>query len=111
MSAMHQALKMPQPEVLGIARYENDQYFLVNSELPGNPWLITTLWLAQYYIETNNRDEALKLIKLTKDRMMNTGVLPEQINPYDGKYVSVAPLIWSQSEYASTLLDLVSESD
>lgn len=111
MSAMHQALKMPQPDILGIARYENDNYFLVSNDLPGNPWLITTLWLAQYYIETNSRDKGLELIRWTRDRMMNTGVLPEQINPYDGKYVSVAPLIWSQSEYVSTLLDLVSESD
>jgi len=32
-------------------------------------------------------------------------VLPEQINPYTGAPISVAPLVWSHAEYAITVLD------
>lgn len=104
-------LKMPQDNVLGLARYENDQYYRVSGDITGNPWFITALWLAQYNIETDQHDEALKIIRWTKDHMMNTGVLAEQLNPYTDKYISVAPLTWSQAEYASTLLDLMSETE
>ncbi len=107
-AAMLQTLKMPQADVLGLARYENDQYYRVSGDIPGNPWFITALWLAQYYIETDQNEEALKLIRWSKDHMMDTGVLPEQLNPYSQQYISVAPLTWSQAEYVSTLLDLIS---
>ncbi|MDO8335697.1 MAG: glycoside hydrolase family 15 protein [Candidatus Saccharibacteria bacterium] len=108
---MKNTLKMPQAEVLGLARYENDQYCRVSGDITGNPWFITALWLAQYYIEINRHDEAVDIIRWTKGHMMATGVLPEQINPYTGQYISVAPLTWSQAEYASALLDLASEGE
>ncbi len=108
---MKSALKMPQADVLGLARYENDQYYRVSHEIPGNPWFVTSLWLAQYYIETNQPKEAIDILRWAKDHMMSTGVLPEQVNPYDGQYISVAPLTWSQAEYASALLDLASEGE
>ena len=37
----------------GVARYENDYYHRVSSDIatvPGNPWFICTLWLADYFI-------------------------------------------------------------
>lgn len=111
METMKNALKMPQEHILGLARYENDQYYRVSGDITGNPWFITSLWLAQYNIETNQHDEAMKLINWNKDHMMNTGVLAEQLNPYTEQYISVAPLTWSQAEYASTLLDLASEAE
>lgn len=108
MDIMKNALKMPQDDVPGLARYESDRYCRVSDEITGNPWFITSLWLAQYYIETDQHDEAIKIIRWTKSHMMPTGVLAEQINPFTGQSVSVAPLTWSQAEYASTLLDLAS---
>lgn len=108
---MYEALKMPQADVLGLARYENDNYYRVSKDIPGNPWFITALWQAQYYIESDRREEAMKILKWCQDNMMDTGVLPEQLNPFDKKYISVAPLTWSQAEYASTLLDLISEAE
>ena len=39
----------------GIARYKDDYYFKVDPDtkkVPGNPWFICTLWLAQWYIAT-----------------------------------------------------------
>ena len=37
----------------GVARYENDYYHRISNDIaavPGNPWFICTLWLADYYI-------------------------------------------------------------
>ena len=39
----------------GVARYTNDQYHQVSQEIykvPGNPWFICTLWLAEWYALT-----------------------------------------------------------
>ncbi len=43
----------------GLARYENDEYHRVSKEVPGNPWFITTLWLARWYISTATSKEEL----------------------------------------------------
>ncbi|HUO55882.1 MAG TPA: glycoside hydrolase family 15 protein, partial [Candidatus Paceibacterota bacterium] len=32
----------------GIARFQGDDYFRVESQAPGNPWVITTLWYGEY---------------------------------------------------------------
>ncbi len=92
----------------GIARYENDRYQRVkeDKEIPGNPWIITTLWAAQYYLDIGNVDRAYELIKWVSDHAQTSGILSEQINPYDGSPLSVAPLIWSHSEFVITLFKL-----
>jgi GH15 family glucan-1,4-alpha-glucosidase len=93
----------------GVPRYKWDEYRRTDAESIGNPWFITTLWLAQYNLETGNHDEAIRFVKWVRRHMMDTGVLSEQINPADGSFVSVAPLAWSQAEFVSTLLDVISE--
>ena len=90
----------------GLPRYEHDNYRRVSHESIGNPWFVTTLWLAQYYIEINNTVEAIRLIDWVQKHMAKTAVLAEQINPYDETSLSVAPLAWSQAEFISTLLDM-----
>lgn len=92
-----------------VARFTDDEYFRISDSLPGNPWFVTTLWMAQYYLEINDREKAVTILRWSKDSMLDTGVLPEQINPYNKSYVSVAPLTWSQAEYVSTLLDLMGD--
>ncbi|HEU4715970.1 MAG TPA: hypothetical protein VFS14_04035, partial [Candidatus Saccharimonadales bacterium] len=95
---------------MGLPRYENDQYYRVNGADSGNLWFITTLWLAQYYIETDKPDDAKKLIDwVSEAAMMTTGVMAEQVSPKDGSVISVAPLTWTHAEYLATLLDTVSE--
>jgi GH15 family glucan-1,4-alpha-glucosidase len=74
----------------------------------GNPWFITTLWQAQYYIETNRVAAAQKIVEWVQDRMLKSGVLSEQINPYTHSFISVAPLAWSQAEFINTVIDLSS---
>ncbi len=48
-------------DVGGIARYQNDYYHQVSRDVekvPGNPWHICTLWLAEWYIaRANGRPE------------------------------------------------------
>src|SRR3712207_7087610 len=36
-----------------VARYENDYYHRISNDIasvPGNPWFICTLWLADYFV-------------------------------------------------------------
>ena len=96
-------------EVGGLARYEGDQYYRVSPDaaVPGNPWFICTLWLAQWYAETACRGEDLKaaldLLKWTCDHALRSGVLAEQIHPHDGTPLSVSPLTWSHAALISTV--------
>ncbi len=90
-----------------LTRFENDGYNRVSDDIAGNPWFVTTLWLAQYYRDSGQVDQAKEIVRWCRSHMMDSGVLSEQINPYTGQFVSVAPLAWSQAEYVSTLLDLV----
>lgn len=90
---------------IGLPRYENDVY---RETRPGasNPWLITTLWRAQYLLERGQDAEARRLIDWVCEHSFSTGVMPEQVSPDDGQSTSVAPLVWSQAEFMATILDL-----
>jgi GH15 family glucan-1,4-alpha-glucosidase len=92
----------------GSPRYEHDRYFASNLPYQGNPWFVTTLWLAQYYIRLNNRTKAQQLVDWTLEHTLPSGVLSEQIDPAEGKPLSVTPLVWSHAELINTLLDLQS---
>jgi GH15 family glucan-1,4-alpha-glucosidase len=89
----------------GIPRYLNDMYHSGDPKALGNPWFITSLWLAQYYIQTGDMDKAAEIVAWTEAAMLPTGALSEQLNGKTGESLSVAPLTWSQAEYVSTLLD------
>lgn len=106
-AVMVQSLHTSQTEAIGLARYENDHYNRVSDDITGNPWFVTSLWLAQYYISSGQAEPAKAIIAWCQSHMMTSGVLSEQINPYTNQFVSVAPLAWSQAEYSSTLLDLI----
>lgn len=96
-------------QVLGLPRYEGDNYYRVSKETPGNWWLICSLWIAQYYTESGNSQGAERITTWVRSHMETTGVLPEQISPIDETPISVAPLTWSQAEYIGTLLDTIIE--
>jgi GH15 family glucan-1,4-alpha-glucosidase len=92
----------------GMARYENDYYHRKSYEVPGNPWVICTLWLAEYEIARANSPAdlrpAMELIEWATARAMSTGVLPEQVDPFTGEPLSVAPLTWSHAEYVYVVM-------
>ncbi|HEX7368214.1 MAG TPA: glycoside hydrolase family 15 protein [Candidatus Saccharimonadales bacterium] len=90
----------------GCPRYENDRYFASDPPYLGNPWFVTTLWLAQYYVRLNNPAKAEALIAWTDQHALPSGVLSEQVNPTDGSPLSVTPLVWSHAELINTLIDL-----
>ncbi|MFV0387379.1 MAG: glycoside hydrolase family 15 protein [Pyrinomonadaceae bacterium] len=91
----------------GIARYENDGYMRVSEDFIGNPWVICTLWLAEYKIaiaETHEQlAEALEYLNWTVSCALPSGVLAEQIDPLGGAPVSVSPLTWSHSTFVTTV--------
>lgn len=95
--------------VIGLPRYENDSYCRVDPNTTGNPWFITSLWLAQYHIETDQHDAAMRIIDWVRDHASSAGIFSEQLSPIDESFVSVAPLTWSHAEYVASLLDTVTE--
>ena len=97
------------PETPGVPRYENDTYRRKNPESLGNWWFVTSLWLAQYDLENSNATSAMTTLDWVRKHAWRTGVLTEQINPESGEEESVSPLVWSQAEYVSTLLDTITK--
>ncbi len=98
-----------QTEIGGVARYENDYYFRRSDDtarVPGNPWIICTLWQAQFIIARaqtlSELTPALDILQWVADRALPSGVLPEQLDPYTGQPLSVAPLTWSHAEFVAT---------
>jgi GH15 family glucan-1,4-alpha-glucosidase len=92
-------------EVGGIARYEHDYYHHVEKEkidvVPGNPWVICTLWQAQHRIAVSRTiselEHALEYLNWVNQRALESGVLAEQFHPYTGETMSVSPLTWSHA--------------
>jgi GH15 family glucan-1,4-alpha-glucosidase len=90
----------------GVIRYEHDGYFLAKSQYKGNPWIVCTLWLAQYYLSLGDKEKALELITWSLGRAQHSGSLSEQFDPETGFALGVTPLVWSHAEMINTLLDL-----
>ncbi len=97
-----------QTPVGGIARYENDQYYRTGTDVPGNPWFITTLWYTQYAIATAKNDHDLERVRSelnwVERNALRSGILSEQLNPYTRDQVGAAPLTWSHAEYLRTVI-------
>jgi glucoamylase len=94
----------------GVARYENDGYHRISEEtgrVPGNPWILCTLWLAEHVIAKATNAEglqrALDLVRWARARATPSLILPEQIDPYSGEPLSVAPLTWSHAQVVSVV--------
>jgi glucoamylase len=99
-------------EVGGVARYANDYYHQIGTDLttvPGNPWFICTMWLAQHAVarakSAADLEPARQILTWVERRKKASGVLAEQVHPYDGTPLSVAPLTWSHA----TVVTLVQE--
>ncbi len=98
-----------QTAVGGMARYENDHYQQQSDAVPGNPWFICTLWLAQWMIAKSCTEadlaEALPLLNWVADRALPSGILAEQVHPFTGAPLSVSPLTWSHATYVATVVE------
>lgn len=97
----------------GLARYENDYYNRTNHSGTGNPWFITTLWMAQYYIALATDKEtlnlALPIMEWVADRALPSGVLAEQIDPETNEPLSVSPLTWSHAAYITVVQEYLNK--
>ncbi len=99
-------------DVGGCARYEHDYYHQVERDdidrVPGNPWIICTLWQAQYRIQVAKTIEdlapAMELLEWAASKALPSGVLAEQFDPYSGDPISVSPLTWSHATVVTTVL-------
>jgi len=96
----------------GLARYEKDTYqkdFSDNdfNKIPGNPWVITSLWYAQWLSLMAKKGEdlvkPLNIIKWSIKYANKAYIMPEQFDPYTGKHISVAPLTWSHATFVETV--------
>ncbi len=97
--------KLTSRKVGGLYRYQGDKFQRVYDE-ESNPWIITTLWLARYYIRMGEFSEGMRLLEWVAGRATSTGMLPEQLHPETGGPISVVPLAWSHAEYAIALSEL-----
>lgn len=111
-SAMQLAINVfePRENHPGLPRYEDDYYRRARSTIQGNTWFISSLWLAQYYLELGKDEKAMHIIDWVRDSAWQTGVLCEQVDPVTGDETSIAPLTWSQAEYVSTMLDTITDA-
>ncbi len=107
LAATRTALSAP-TAVGGIARYEGDRFHQASTRAAGNPWFVTTLWLAQHQIKLAKSEADLEVVKGIFNWVVRyaspAGLLPEQINPEDGAPLSVRPLVWSHAEYVNTVI-------
>jgi len=110
MKAIYEGLEV-RTDIGGMARSENDDYQRVHGnygDVPGNPWIITTLWHAQWLMALaktkKDLEEVKKHIDWARNQANSAGILPEQVNPFNGDPLSVAPLTWSHSTFVDTVL-------
>ncbi|NIP30224.1 MAG: glycoside hydrolase family 15 protein [Candidatus Dadabacteria bacterium] len=97
--------------VEGCARYQGDVYQRAEEspkEIPGNPWFIATLWLAEYFVDQAENHEQLQAtlpyLEWCIKNALPSGVLAEQVHPVSGSPLSVSPLTWSHSAFVWTVL-------
>jgi glucoamylase len=98
-------------DVGGCARYEGDGYMRIWEDyerVPGNPWFICTLWLADYRIASastlEDMERAVEILEWVVERALPSGVLAEQVDPMTGAPISVSPLTWSHSTVVATVM-------
>lgn len=101
----------------GYARYERDYYHQIEREqvgqVPGNPWVICSLWRAQYVIaramSVSELKEAVELLEWCVWRSEKSGVLAEQFHPYTGEAISVSPLTWSHATFVIVVMEYLAK--
>ncbi|MBV6713542.1 glycoside hydrolase family 15 protein [Paenibacillus chitinolyticus] len=115
MQANKNGLSIKTP-VGGVARYHHDYYFQRSQDVdqvPGNPWIICTLWIAEWEIECAKTLADLETPRQTLEWVVNhqmeSGILPEQLDPYNGDPVSVAPLTWSHATFVLAVVKYLSK--
>ncbi len=85
----------------GILRYEGDCY------RGGNPWILTTLWLASVDVFLGNIDEAKHSFHWVLTKATEQGLFAEQVHRESGKPFWVIPLGWSHAMFLLFVRDVL----
>lgn len=102
---------------MGIGRFPEDMNDGIGST-GGNPWTVTTLWMAQYYLrraqrlgpESTNSGQFQRLVNQADGYLsfvlhhVPAGRVSEQIDGSTGHPRGMAPLGWAHGELAVTLM-------
>lgn len=95
-------------EAGGIARFENDDYYRIDPNVPGNPWAITTLWYAEFLLSraknSHDLDRVREIFSWVAKHAQPSGALSEQSHPHTGEQVGATPLAWAHGAYVLTVL-------
>ena len=81
----------------GYLRYENDNY------MGGNPWVISSLWLASYELERGNKKAAKQHFEYVVRTATQHGFLAEQIDNKTMQPAWVIGLAWSHAMFINVL--------
>ncbi|WP_252315225.1 glycoside hydrolase family 15 protein [Sinobaca sp. H24] len=87
----------------GIERFPGDVY------IGGNPWIITTLWLAIYKKRSGKSAEAHELFQWTIGHANHLGLLPEQVDKHTAEPAWVMPLTWSHAMFVLAVKEMSAE--
>mgnify|MGYP003478878034 CR=1 FL=1 len=85
----------------GYFRYEGDNY------KGGNPWVIATLWMAMYYIETKKYILAKECLAYVVNSATEHGFLGEQVDNNTMQPAWVIGLGWSHAMFIIVLEKLI----
>lgn len=95
----------------GIARFADDDYYRIDTAAPGNPWVITTLWYAEYLLANAKTDRDLKRVRdifsWVCKHAQPSGMLSEQLHPQTGEQVGATPLTWAHACYVSAVIKYI----
>ncbi|MCI4323925.1 MAG: glycoside hydrolase family 15 protein [Thermoplasmata archaeon] len=86
------------PRVGGLARYEGDEYY--GHE---NPWIVSTLWLAEARLLLGDRERCRELLEWVVTNATPSGLLAEQIDSTTKEPRSATPLTWSHSTFVDVM--------
>lgn len=75
----------------GVGRYKSDLF------VGGNPWSLSAIWLALYFVETGQMGEVQRQLDWCLRHAMLHDLLPEQSDKHLGHPASAAPLGWSHA--------------
>ena len=84
----------------GYLRYEGDNY------VGGNPWIISSLWMANYYIEAGYKKKARECFEFVVKTATEHGFLAEQIDNSTMQAKWVIGLGWSHAMFIDVLQKL-----
>jgi glucoamylase len=102
----------------GVARYENDGYQRATNDIvgvPGNPWFVCTLWLAEHAVASARTVEDLArpraILAWVERHALPSGVLAEQLHPLSAAPLSVSPLTWSHAGFVIAVREYVARHE